>query len=87
MSTTAGCGARPVDGSVTVPARLKPLAPMRTDSSPGSENAEMRDAAEATSSRAISSVCAGTLSRTKAPLVSVHRLAVTSAPGLRNVSV
>ena len=47
----------------------------------------MREAAEATSSRATSRVCAGTLRRTKAAeAASAHRLAIRSPPGFLNVS-
>ncbi len=87
MSTTAGCGRRAVGALVTVAAMLKPLAGTITVSSPSIENADMREAAEATSSRAISSVCAGTLSRTKRPFGSIHRFVVSSPLGFLKVSV
>ena len=60
---------------------LKPLAAIRTDSSPGIENAVIRDAAEATSSRATSSDCDGTLSRTRRPAASAHSVSCRSPPG------
>jgi hypothetical protein len=86
MSTTAGSLPLAVGAFVTVAAMLKPLAGTRTVSSPSTEKADMREAAEATSSRAISRVCDGTLSRTKLPPASVHRLTASSPFGFRKVS-
>ena len=48
--------------------------------------ASLRAVAVATSSRTISSDCAGTLSRTRAPLMSVARLTISSPVALANAS-
>ncbi len=69
-----------VAGFAKLAAMPKPLAGIRTLSSPGIENAVVRVAADAMSSRAISSACAGTLSRSSAPAASVQTFSWMSEP-------
>ena len=61
---------------------------MSTLSSPGIENAAVRDAADAMSSRAISIICVGMFKRSRPPSASAHRLTARSPAGggLLNVS-
>ena len=77
---TAGSGLSDF-GLVMLAARLKPMLGICTLSSPGSENAAVRDAADAMSSRAISTVCAGMFMRSSRPSVSAHMLTARSPVG------
>src|SRR5690348_3595488 len=88
MRMTAGEGVDAPCGLVIVAAMLKPSAGIVTGSSPGTEKAEVRDAAEAISSRAMSIICVGMFKRSSVPLVSVQRLIGRSPDGggLLNVS-
>ena len=78
---TAGSGPLARAGLATLAARPNPVAGMRTLSSPGTENDVVRVAADAMSSRATSSVCAGTLMRSSAPFASAQTLTRMSAAG------
>src|SRR5688500_8489993 len=77
---TAGDMADALD-LVIVPARLKPMLGICTLSSPGIENADVRDAADAMSSRAISIICVGMFNRSRPPSASAHRLTARSPAG------
>ena len=81
MRINAGSGPVAVAGLATLAAMPKPLTrECARLSSPGIENDVVRVAADATSSRAMSSICAGTLMRSSAPEASIHTFTRSRRP-------
>ena len=78
---TAGSGVVTPGGLVMVAAMLNPMLGIITLSSPGIENAAVRAAADAMSSRAISIICVGMLRRSSPPSGSAHRFINISPAG------